>query len=94
MLELQSVMVIESTPVPPFQLRLPGFQGPIDELLRLTSQRKLDVGSVELVEVIDQFVHYLREEELVDLQLTGEFLAGSARLMAWKSSVQIGRAHV
>jgi len=70
----------------PFQVSLPGFEGPVDGLLRLVSQRKLAADAVSLADVTAQFLHFLRQETDLDLQLTGNFVVGSARLMALKSA--------
>jgi len=70
----------------PFQLSLPGFEGPVDGLLRLVSQRKLAADAVSLAEVTAQFLHFLQQETDLNLQMTGEFVASSARLLALKSA--------
>jgi len=70
----------------PFQLTLPSFEGPVDGLLRLVSQRKLAADAVSLAEVTAQFLHFLQQETDLDLQLTGNFVASSARLLALKSA--------
>lgn len=70
----------------PFQLSLPSFEGPVDGLLRLVSQRKLAADAVSLAEVTAQFLRFLQEETDLDLQVTGDFVASSARLLALKSA--------
>lgn len=70
----------------PFQLSLPSFEGPVDGLLRLVSQRKLAADAVSLAEVTAQFLHFLEQDADLDLQVTGDFVASSARLMALKSA--------
>jgi len=70
----------------PFQVSLPSFEGPVDGLLRLVSQRKLAADAVSLAEVTAQFLQFLQQETDLDLQLTGNFVASSARLLALKSA--------
>jgi len=70
----------------PFQLSLPSFEGPVDGLLRLVSQRKLAADAVSLAEVTAQFLDFLQQETDLDLQVTGNFVASSARLLALKSA--------
>lgn len=70
----------------PFQLSLPSFEGPVDGLLRLVSQRKLAADAISLAEVTAQFLDFLQEETDLDLQVTGDFVASSARLLALKSA--------
>ena len=70
----------------PFQLSLPSFEGPVDGLLRLVCQHRLAADAVSLAEVTAQFLHFLQEETDLDLQVTGDFVASSARLLALKSA--------
>jgi segregation and condensation protein A len=43
-----------------FQVRLDGFDGPFDLLLGLVAQRRMDITTVALAEVTDEFITYVR----------------------------------
>jgi segregation and condensation protein A len=64
-------------------LALPGFSGPLDLLLALIRQRRLDVSLVSLASVADQYLAYVRALE-DDLDVLSEFLAVGAQLLAIK----------
>jgi segregation and condensation protein A len=70
----------------PFQLSLPVFEGDVDDLLRLVSQRKISTSDLHVASVTEQFRSYLASAEQPDLDLTGEFVSASARLLVMKSA--------
>jgi segregation and condensation protein A len=69
---------------PPFELRLPVFEGPLQLLLHLIESRQLDVLSVPLAEVADAYVEHLARHP-VDAANLSEFVAIAARLVLLKS---------
>ena len=44
----------------PYQVRIPAFEGPLDLLLQLIEREKLDISSISLAQVADQFLAYVR----------------------------------
>ena len=68
-----------------YQVHLPVFEGPLDLLLHLIEQEELDITTVSLAQVTDQYLSYLalvqeiRPDDLVD------FLSVAARLLLIKS---------
>jgi hypothetical protein len=44
----------------PYTVHLPGFDGPLDLLLHLIERNQLEITTISLVTVTDQFVAYLR----------------------------------
>jgi segregation and condensation protein A len=75
--------------LPGFQLRLAGFEGPLDVLLRLIEEHRLEITTLSLVEVTDGFVTYV--SGLVDPPpaLLAEFISVAARLLVLKSRALI-----
>lgn len=71
--------------LPGYQLRLPGFEGPLDVLLRLIERNQLPITEVSLVEVTDQFLAYIAELEMAPPAVIAEFAAVGARLTLLKS---------
>lgn len=68
------------------QLRLPNFQGPLPELVRLAVDRRVDVESVLVAAVTDQVARFVTEPERVDLGCAGDAVAWVSRLLALKST--------
>ncbi len=70
-----------------YQVQLDEFKGPLPLLLELIEKRKLDVTSVSLAKVTDDFLAYLKEREEVSLQNLAEFLFVASQLILIKSKV-------
>ena len=71
--------------IPPLQLSLPGFEGPIELLLRLTEREQFDITTVSLVEVTSQYLQHFRAQPWADAVALGDFVATGARLLLLKS---------
>jgi len=65
-----------------YTLRTEGFEGPLDLLLTLIEKRKLLINDVSLVEVTDDYLHYLERHPEFPVAETAQFvLVGSALLL-------------
>ena len=62
-----------------------GFEGPLDLLLELISQRNIEIKDVKLAEITDQFVHYVENMEEFDMEEATAFLDMASRLLLIKS---------
>jgi len=68
-----------------YQIRLEQFEGPLDLLLSLIEEEKLDITHVSLAKVADQYLEYLKGEETITLYNLASFLSIAARLLLIKS---------
>lgn len=68
-----------------YTIHLPGFDGPLDLLLHLIEKNQMEITSISLVAVTDQFVAYLRTWDEPPLPRLAEFVAMAARLLLIKS---------
>lgn len=68
-----------------YQLRLPIFEGPLDVLLRLIERNQLEITEVSLVEVTDQFLHYVSALPGTSPGVLAEFTTIASRLLLLKS---------
>jgi segregation and condensation protein A len=68
------------------QLSLPGFDGTVEAFLSLVAQRKFSADEVPVADVTRQFLSHITADEHLNLQLAGDLMAASARLMALKSA--------
>lgn len=69
----------------PYTVHLPGFEGPLDLLLNLIEKNQMEITSISLVAVTDQFVAYLRTWDEPPLPRLADFVAMAARLLLIKS---------
>ena len=69
-----------------YHVHLPGFDGPLALLLHLIERNQLEITTISLVSVTDQFIHYVRTwGGLAPLEQLAEFVAMAARLLLIKS---------
>ncbi len=74
-----------------YSVNLPVFEGPLDLLLRLIEQEQLDITTVALAQVTDQFLEHLeRIPEKPAAELAG-FLVMAAKLLQIKSEALLPR---
>ena len=66
-------------------VELPAFQGPLDLLLHLIQQNKVDIYDIPIVLIADQFIATVQQMEAFDLDITSEFLVLAANLLYLKS---------
>lgn len=68
-------------------LKLAQFEGPLELLLSLIEERKLDITRVHLAEVADQYLALLAEGKGISLENLAWFLVIAARLVLLKSKM-------
>jgi len=66
-------------------VELPVFQGPLDLLLHLIQQNKVDIYDIPIAVIADQFIATVKEMEALDMDVTSEFLVLAAQLLYLKS---------
>jgi len=78
-----------------FQVSLPEFEGPFDLLLGLIAKHKLDVTTLALSKVTDEFISYIRAKgDTWDLDQASEFLVIAATLLDLKAARLLPAAEV
>ncbi|MFN4292800.1 MAG: segregation and condensation protein A [Thermoflexales bacterium] len=70
---------------PQFSIHLPVYEGPLDVLLRLIEERRLEITEVSLAMVADQFIAYMAGMPRRDPRTIAHFLSVAARLILIKS---------
>ena len=80
-----STSIADPTALGGYQLCLPGFEGPLDVLLRLIERDQLAITDVSLVAVTDQFLAHLRGMDEAPASTAAEFAAIGGRLVLLKS---------
>ncbi len=73
------------------QLRVGGFEGPLDLLLHLIRSHRVSIWEIPIAEVTGQYLDYLALLEALDLEIGGEFLLMAATLMEIKSRLLLPR---
>lgn len=61
------------------------FEGPMDLLLHLITKHKLNINDIPIVELVNQYVDYVRQMQEQDFDVAGDFLEMAARLIYIKT---------
>lgn len=65
--------------------KLPVFEGPLDLLLHLIRENRIDIYDIPIAEITQQYLDYLALWEALDLAIAGEYLVIAATLLEIKS---------
>lgn len=81
-----------------YKIQLEQFEGPLDLLLELIEDRKLDISNVSLAAVTEQFLGYLSQSAGLHPEELADFLVVAAKLLLIKSrtllpTLDAGDAH-
>lgn len=69
----------------PITVRLESFEGPLDLLLFLIQSRELDVSTISISKITDQYLAYVRLMQELNFDVASDFLVMAATLLLWKS---------
>lgn len=67
--------------------KLQVFEGPLPLLLHLIEINKIDINDIPISVITDQYLAYIQEMEIRDMDLTSEFLVMAATLLRIKSKM-------
>ena len=70
-----------------YRCKLEIFEGPLDLLLHLLKEQKMDIYDIPIAEITRQYMEYLAMMQELNLELVGEYLVMAAELMHIKSKV-------
>jgi len=76
---------------PAFQVALPAFEGPLDLLLHLIREHRLDIFDIPIALIAEKYDQSLVEMAALDLDVAGEFLVMAATLAHIKSRLLLPR---
>jgi len=74
-----------------YQVKLAVFEGPLDLLLQLIERQELDITTVSLAAVTDQYLEHIRLLEDLDAAALADFLVVAAKLLYIKSQMLLPR---
>lgn len=83
-----------SEPVDPpssYEVKLPAFEGPLDLLLHLIREHRIDIYDIPISLITQQYLDYLELMTELNLSVAGEFLVMAATLLQIKSRMLLPR---
>ena len=63
------------------------FEGPLDLLLHLIKENKMDIMNIEIERITEQYILYLNEQEKMNLEIASEYLVMASELIELKSKL-------
>jgi len=68
-----------------YAIKITNFEGPLDLLCHLIDKNKMNIYEINISEIADQYIQYLKEQEELDLEVASEFLVMASTLLYLKS---------
>jgi segregation and condensation protein A len=68
-------------------LELDGWEGPLDLLLDLARRQKVDLKSISILALVDQYIAYIGQAEALKLEIAADYLVMAAWLAYLKSAL-------
>ncbi|MDX9714952.1 MAG: segregation/condensation protein A [Dissulfurispiraceae bacterium] len=68
-----------------YNIKIPVFEGPLDLLLHLIKENKLDIYDIPIAEITSQYLEYIEIMKELNLEIASEFLVMAATLIYIKS---------
>jgi len=74
-----------------YSIHLENFDGPMDLLLHFVKQTKLDIYEINMSEIIEGYLGYIKTLQHLNIEIGGEFLVMASSLVHLKSKMLIGK---
>ena len=68
-----------------YAIKIDNFEGPLDLLCHLIDKNKMSIYDIQLSQITDQYIDYLKEQEKLNLEIASEFLVMASTLLYLKS---------
>ena len=68
-----------------YAIKIEKFEGPLDLLCHLIDENKMNIYDINLSEITDQYIEYLKNQEELKLEVESEFLVMASTLLYLKS---------
>ncbi len=68
-----------------YRFKLDNFEGPLDLLLHLIKDSKLDIMTIKLADITEQYLEYMQDIDNIDMDRASEFITVAATLIEIKS---------
>lgn len=69
------------------EFKINEFEGPLDLLLHLIKESKMDIMNIEIESITKQYMDYLEEQEKMNLEIASEYLVLASELLEIKSKM-------
>ena len=77
-----------------YEVKIDAFEGPLDLLLHLIKESKVDIWNIKIVDITDQYLNYIKSMEKLNLNIASEYLVMASELMEMKSKLLLPRTQI
>lgn len=77
-----------------YQIKLPQFEGPFDLLLFFIERDELDIYNIPIFSLTKDFLAYINQTEILDIELASEFILFVSTLMRIKAKMLLPRREI
>ena len=74
-----------------YEVKIDAFEGPLDLLLHLIKESKVDIWDIEIVDITTQYLDYIKRMESLNLNIASEYLIMASELIEMKSKLLLPR---
>ncbi len=67
------------------QIKIENFEGPLDLLIHLIEKKKMDVNTINISQIIDEYLNYIHTQKELNLKIKIEFLVMATDLIEIKT---------
>jgi segregation and condensation protein A len=82
---------VPRSPGDAFRIALPNFEGPLDLLLHLIREHRVDIFDIPLALIVEKYLEHLARMRELNLDIAGEFLVMASTLAHLKSRMLLPR---
>ena len=73
------------------EFKINDFEGPLDLLLHLIKEAKMDIMNIEIESITDQYLSFINKNEKMNLEVSSEYLVLASELLDIKSRMLLPR---
>ena len=74
-----------------YKVKIDAFEGPLDLLLHLVKESKVDIWDIKIVYITDQYLDYIKSMQDLNLDVASEYLVMASELIEMKSKMLLPR---
>ena len=78
---------MESKKINQISIDIPNFSGPLEVLLELAKNQKVDLAEISITKLADQFLEFIKDNKDLNLETASEFLLMATWLAYLKSKL-------
>lgn len=74
-----------------YEVKIDNFEGPLDLLLHLIKESKVDIWEISIVDIAEEYLAYIQRMEKLNLDIASEYLVMASELIEMKSRMLLPR---